>query len=37
MINKEYLELVTKCNQAADAYYNNDDPIITDYEYDMMM
>lgn len=37
MTNKEYLELVTKCNQAADAYYNNDDPIITDYEYDMMM
>lgn len=37
MNNKEYLELVAKCNQAADAYYNNDDPIITDYEYDMMM
>lgn len=37
MTNKEYLELVTKCNRAADAYYNNDDPIITDYEYDMMM
>lgn len=37
MNNKKYLELVTKCNQAADAYYNNDDPIITDYEYDMMM
>lgn len=37
MTNKEYFELITKCNQAADAYYNNDDPIITDYEYDMMM
>lgn len=37
MTNKEYLELITKCNRAADAYYNNDDPIITDYEYDMMM
>lgn len=37
MTKKEYLELVTLCNQAADAYYNDDEPIITDYEYDMMM
>lgn len=37
MTEKEYLGLVTKCNQAADAYYNEDDPIMTDYDYDMMM
>ena len=37
MTEKEYLGWVTKCNQAADAYYNEDDPIMTDYDYDMMM
>ena len=34
---KEYLELVAQLNKYAKAYYEDNDPIITDYEYDMLM
>lgn len=37
MNKHEYLELVKKAVAAADAYYLNDDPIMSDYEYDAMM
>lgn len=37
MNKTEYLTLVTKAAEAANAYYLNDDPIMSDYEYDDMM
>ena len=35
--NKEYLAMVDKLNLLAEKYYNEDDPEVSDYEYDMMM
>ena len=37
MNKTQYLELVAKAAAAADAYYLNDDPIMSDYEYDAMI
>lgn len=37
MNKKEYLQLVEQAAQAADAYYLNDDPVMSDYEYDAMI
>lgn len=33
----EYLSLVEKLNEYAKAYYEDNEPLITDYEYDMLM
>ena len=35
--NKKYWKLVEQASKAADAYYVNDDPIMSDYEYDEIM
>ncbi len=37
MNKNDYLQLVKQAAQAADAYYLNDDPIMSDYEYDAMI
>lgn len=37
MNKKDYLQLVEQAAQAADAYYLNDDPVMSDYEYDAMI
>lgn len=34
---KEYLKLVEEANKASVAYYDNDDPIMSDYEFDELM
>lgn len=36
MNKKSYLEAIQKLNQAAKAYYEDDTPIIDDYEYDSL-
>ena len=33
---KRIQELVVECNTHCNAYYNNDNPIISDREYDML-
>ena len=35
-IKKEYEELVKTLNYHCDRYYNDDEPEISDFEYDMM-
>lgn len=37
MNNNQYLALVAKASEAANAYYLNDDPIMSDYEYDALI
>ena len=37
MNEKQYLALVAEASKAANAYYLNDDPIMSDYEYDAMI
>lgn len=37
MTKNQYLALVAKAAEAANAYYLNDDPIMSDYEYDAMI
>lgn len=37
MTKNQYLSLVKKASEAANAYYLNDDPIMSDYEYDAMI
>ena len=37
MNKNQYLSLVNKASEAANAYYLNDDPIMSDYEYDAMI
>lgn len=32
----EYLKLVRQVEQLADAYYNQDEPLVSDYEYDQL-
>lgn len=34
---KDYLELKDKINYYASKYYNDDEPVISDFEYDMLM
>lgn len=37
MIEKEIYELTSKLNEYRDAYYNRNESIVTDYEYDVML
>lgn len=37
MTKNQYLALVAKAAEAANAYYLNDDPIMSDYEYDALI
>lgn len=37
MTKNQYLALVAQASKAANAYYLNDDPIMSDYEYDAMI
>ena len=37
MNNTQYLALVAQASKAANAYYLNDDPIMSDYEYDALI
>ena len=37
MTRQEYLEKIARANEWAQAYYNKDDPLASDEEYDALM